>query len=50
MSSRITFMLEEFQRKREKRGQKTYLKKQWLKTSLTWRRKQTSRSKKHREF
>ena len=34
---------------REK-GQKSYLKKYWLKTSLTWRRKQISRFKSLTEF
>lgn len=28
----------------ERKGQKTYLKKEWLKTFLTWGREQTSRS------
>ena len=32
------------------KGQKAYLKKYWLKTSLNWGRKQISRSKNPREF
>ena len=36
--------------KREKRGQKVYSRKLYLKTSLTWERTQISKNKKQREL
>ena len=35
---------------KNKKGKKTYLKKQWLKTVLNWGKKRTFRSRKPRQF
>ena len=45
-----TFSLSKSQKeKRERKDQRKYLKRYWLKTSLTWERKQSTKSRKHRE-
>lgn len=50
-SNRLPFTTQGSQKeKRTKKGQKTYVKKQWLKILLTWRRKQTVISRKSSEF